>query len=205
MPAEPPETVRDLRRGQIIAAAKKIVADEGLEALTIATLESRLSFTRGVITYHFKNKDEIVETLLATAVAEIDEALRQSIAGLDFEGQVRAVLRAQTRGYLEHPDVVRILFSFWGRLSADPRARKLNSKLYAGYRAQAVGLIDAGQKAGVCGPADPQAIAVLLVGIVLGIVAQVHFATEPKEINAEAAIEEAAEMVIARLSRKKKK
>ena len=43
-------TVRDLRRTQILAEARSIVAQEGLAALTIGTLEKRLPFSRGVIT-----------------------------------------------------------------------------------------------------------------------------------------------------------
>src|SRR5205814_9753674 len=55
------DSLRDLRRAQIVAAAREIVAGDGLESLTIGALEKRLGFSRGVITYHFRDKDEIVE------------------------------------------------------------------------------------------------------------------------------------------------
>ena len=64
MAVSAPETVRDLRRAQIIAAARAIVCRDGLDALTIGALEQKLAFTRGVITYHFAGKDDIVRALL---------------------------------------------------------------------------------------------------------------------------------------------
>src|SRR5437773_5389573 len=100
-----PETVRDFRRAQVIAAARSLVAEEGLEALTIGALEERLAFSRGVITYHFRNKDEIVEAVLAHAVAEIEEALRAELRASESpEERVGAVLRSMVRGFLAHPE-----------------------------------------------------------------------------------------------------
>src|SRR5688572_18339107 len=132
MPEPAPRTVRDLRRGQIIAAARAVVAEGGLEALTIAALEERLGFTRGVITYHFRDKDEIVDAVLASAVAEIDAATLAEVgASQDFEAKVEAVIRTKVRGFLERVEATRILVAFWGRIHQDPRARNANAQLYA--------------------------------------------------------------------------
>src|ERR1700722_2409301 len=76
-----PDSVRDLRRGQILTAARRLVAEHGLEALTIGALEDRLAFTRGVITYHFANKDEIVRAVFASAIDEIDASVRREVEG----------------------------------------------------------------------------------------------------------------------------
>src|SRR5690242_10507234 len=100
-----PDTLRELRRGQIIAEARRLVADKGLEALTIGTLEARLSFTRGVITHHFKDKDDLVVAVLESAIDEIDRAmLANVVAGRSFEDKVRAVLAGQIRGWIDHED-----------------------------------------------------------------------------------------------------
>src|SRR5215813_330652 len=101
MPA--PETLRELRRGQIVAVARKIVADEGLEALTIGSLEARLAFSRGVITYHFQNKDDIVHAVLESAIEEINAGTAsQAAAGTTNEERLRGTLRTYIRGFIEH-------------------------------------------------------------------------------------------------------
>src|SRR5262249_17688114 len=169
MPA--PETLRELRRGQIVAVARKIVADEGLEALTIGSLEARLAFSRGVITYHFQNKDDIVHAVLESAIEEINAGTDAQLGGnLTAEERVRTTLKMYVRGFLEHVEATRILLSFWGRIGSDKRARKANATLYAAYRRGAAHLIEARRATGeVASDLNIDAMASLLVARVIGI------------------------------------
>ena len=190
MPKRERSGLRDLRRGQIVAVARALVAAEGLDALTFAALEERLDFTRGVITYHFRNKDEIVEAVLDSAVAEIDGSMRAELATAgSLRDRIRAVLHGQVAGWIDHPEAGKILFSSWGRLSADPRAAALNARLYRRYRAEAAAF-------------GGESIAALLVGTVLGIVTQHYF--DAGSIDVEAAVREAAELFANRLEGKRK-
>src|SRR6478736_1261347 len=135
-------SLRDLRRGQIIAAARSIVAADGLEALTIGALEKSLGYSRGVITYHFADKDEIVEAVLLGAVAEIDAHTTDEVrVAQTLEQKIGAVLRTKIAGFLESPDAARVLVAFWGRMASDDRARTLSAKLFAGYREQGAWLV----------------------------------------------------------------
>ena len=193
-----PDSVRDLRRGQILTAARKLVAEQGLEALTIGALEDRLSFTRGVITYHFASKDEIVRAVFASAIDEIDAAVRREVeGGSTLEDKVRAVLHGNVRGFVDSEVAGRVLLSFWGRLSADAQVRKLNAELYAKYRRRAAKLLRAARAEGLIGSVDPSVMGALLVALVLGIATQHYF--EPGAIDVDAAIEEATRTVMARL------
>jgi AcrR family transcriptional regulator len=201
MPA--PETLRELRRGQIVAVARKIVADEGLEALTIGSLEARLAFSRGVITYHFQNKDDIVHAVLESAIEEINAGTDAQLgANLSSDEKLRTILKMYVKGFLEHVEATRILLSFWGRIGSDKRARKANANLYAAYRKGAAQMIEAGKAAGEFMPeTSVDAVAAWLVGVVIGIAMQSYF--EKGAIDADAAIEEAAQAALARLRPKK--
>jgi AcrR family transcriptional regulator len=192
-------TVRDFRRGQIVAAARRLVAEQGLEALTFGALEDRLSFTRGVITYHFASKDEIVRAVFASAIEEIDAAVKAEVrASASIEDKLRAVLQANVRGFVDRAEAGRVLLSFWGRLSSDPEARRLNAELYTRYRTRSAKLLREAVAAGSIAKIDPKSVAALLVGIVLGIATQHYF--EPGSIDVNAAVEEAVETVLARLT-----
>jgi AcrR family transcriptional regulator len=201
MPA--PETLRELRRGQIVAVARKIVADEGLEALTIGSLEARLAFSRGVITYHFQNKDDIVHAVLESAIEEINAGTDAQLgANLTSEEKLRTILKMYVKGFLEHVEATRILLSFWGRISSDKRARKANANLYAAYRKGAAQMLEAGKAAGEFGAdISVDAVAAWLVGVVIGIAMQSYF--EKGAIDADAAIDEAAQSALSRLRPKK--
>jgi AcrR family transcriptional regulator len=193
------ETVRDLRRAQIIRAARRIVAEEGLEALTFASLEKRLTFTRGVVTYHFKDKGEIVDAVLASAIEDIDASVTAAISSADdIGGKVAAMLASNVRGFTQQKEAGRILFSFWSRLSADESARKLNAALHARYRDQSAKLLKKAQAAKVIrADVDPKGLATLLVGIVIGLTTQHYF--DESAIDLEAALAEATTAMLARL------
>jgi AcrR family transcriptional regulator len=195
-------SVRDFRRGQVITAARQIVAREGLEALTFATLETELGLSRGVITYHFANKDEVVAAVFESAIGEIDEGVRAGVEAVgSIEEKVRAVLAGNVRGFLARTDAVRVLLSFWGRLGVDREARALNASLYARYRARSAKLLAQARAEGRNAAVDDAAMSALFVGIVIGVVLQETFA--PGAIDVERAIDEATATVLARLGPKK--
>src|SRR5262249_3475617 len=175
MPA--PETLRELRRGQIVAVARKIVADEGLENLTIGSLEARLAFSRGVITYHFQNKEDIVHAVLESAIEEINAGIDAQVGAQPAaEEKLRTSLRRDGRGFLQHVEATRILLSFQGRISSDKRARKANASLYAAYRGGITQVLEAGKAAGdFAADAPVEAISASLVGVVIGIAMQSYF------------------------------
>ncbi len=187
--------LREMRRGEIVGAAREIVAGEGLEALTIAALEKRLGYSRGVISYHFRDKDEIVEAVLESALGEIDHATQAAVdKGETAIEKIEAVIRANVRGFLEHREAGLILLSFWGRLGSDPKARKANAQLYNVYRERTMSVLMSGSFEWL----DPLNAAAVIVGLVIGIAAQVYF--EPGSIDPEGAVNEGVRCVVARLS-----
>jgi len=193
-----PGSTRALRRGQIVEAARSLVAESGLDALTYSALEARVGLSRGVLTYHFRNKDEIVLAVLESAVTEIDRALLDAVRlHAPFPEQVRAVLQAVVHGYLDHPEAGHILMSFWSRVHTDRRVRARNAELYDNYRRMSRLLIETGQQAGVFADAPAEPLAALMVGIVIGIATQFYF--DPGAIDPDAVVDEATRAVLARL------
>lgn len=194
------ETVRELRRSQIIAAARGLVAEAGLSGLTIAKLEAQLGFTRGVITYHFTNKAEIVRAVLASAIAEIDEASRHAIApGAPADVELRAAVSATVRGFVEHREAGGILVSFWSRIASDDASAKANAALYSTYRQRAEQMVARGQSQGTFRTnASPSALGGLVVAIVTGITAQSYF--DPVDFDWRAAVDESVDALLAHLA-----
>lgn len=168
--------VRQLRRAQIISAARAVVARDGLDALTFKALEGELDFTRGVITYHFKNKDAIVSAVLESALDEIDTA---TLAAVQAEGapadQLAAAIRATIAGFIENIEAGKILLAFWARIHSDPSVRARNARLYATYRGRSSVLLQEGIDQGVFRPVDVPQTATLIVGVIIGVVTQEYF------------------------------
>ncbi len=163
--------VREARRSEIVAVARQLVVEEGLEGLTIGKLEKRLPYTRGVITHHFANRDDIVDAVLDSAVAEIDRATAaEAVRGMPLDDQVRAVLRTKVFGFLDHPEATDILLAFATRGPSDPRSQRIERLVFSRYRSEAGRLFRD----------HPQvdALAALLVGTVIGLVVQIRLGGE---------------------------
>jgi AcrR family transcriptional regulator len=196
-------SLRELRREQIIAVARSLVSKGGLETLTISKLEEQLDFSRGVITYHFKNKDDIVTAVLESALEEIIEgASAQAQKGVNIADKIHAILYAMIHGFLERAEAGQILISFWSRIPKDKNVTKMNAKLYAGYRKQVARVLGKARKDGELTISNKQisAISALIVGIVIGVAMQVYF--QPGAIDMDAIIDESARSISTRLGLK---
>ena len=187
-------TLRDLRREQILEVAGELVASSGLGALTIGALEKRLTFSRGVITYHFENKEEIVRTLFENAITTIDaHAWGEVEAAEGLEETIRGSSRAIVRGFVDNPVASIILMNFWGSLRADAEAARLNADLYRKYRAAARRI--AASAPNLPDSVDLDAFASVFVAMVIGIACQALF--DPDAIDIEAAVDQAAKALAA--------
>ena len=181
--------VRATRRAEIVAVARQLIVEGGLEGLTIGRLEKRLPYTRGVITHHFANRDDIVDAVLASAIAEIDRATaEEALRGMSRGEQIRAVLRAKVHGFLDHPEATQILMAFATRPAGDARAAEVEAQVFGRYRTEASGLFRHHP--------DVDAFAALLAGTVIGIVVQVRLGASG--LDPEACIDVAGQALVHR-------
>jgi AcrR family transcriptional regulator len=63
-----------IRREQIIDAVRRIIVQEGLDAVTIARIAEEADVSRGVVTYHFDHKEQILHDVLRAAMRDANEA-----------------------------------------------------------------------------------------------------------------------------------
>ncbi|MGE3147996.1 MAG: TetR/AcrR family transcriptional regulator [Pseudorhodoplanes sp.] len=87
--------VGSIRRKQIVAAVRQIIARDGLEAVTIANIATELGTSRGVVVYHFNNKEAILHEVLSSAKMDADASAlhveRGSSATIDYADLVSQV------------------------------------------------------------------------------------------------------------------
>lgn len=188
------ETVRGLRRAQIVAASRGLIAEQGLEALTFSALESQLAFTRGVITYHFQNKAEIVRAVLEDVVAEIDSSTYGSMTPRDdlYEA-VKGVMSGMIRGFARNREASAVLISYWSRT---PREPGVHSEILARYRRHSRLLVE--RAAGYVEPVQAEALASVMVSVVIGSVIQFYLSEGFATVDD--VVDEAVAMVFARIS-----
>jgi len=197
-----PETIRDFRRDQIIREARALVAEGGLKAMTYGRLEARLSFTRGVITHHFKNKDDIIQSVLRSALREIDNATITAVIGTEApEERVRRTLEMMVDGFLSHPESTRILIAYLSEVPHNAHATAFNAGLFARWRRWTAEILHDGMTRGVFCDHDVEAMAAVIVGQVIGAVFQNLL--QPEAIVVNRVVASGADAILAVLRRER--
>jgi AcrR family transcriptional regulator len=107
---DPPTPQQDRRpqltREHVVAEALTIIAEQGIQALTMRALAARLGVVPGALYHHVRNKQQLQDLLLDGVLAEVDVHLDPSLAWTEqlkvVAYRLRAVLEA-------HPGVAGIL------------------------------------------------------------------------------------------------
>ena len=95
--------IQNARRQQIVAAAIDTIAEVGFAQASLARIAERVGISKGVISYHFAGKDDLIRQV----VIEIVEAGRgyiipRVLAGSTGPGTLRAYIEANLTFMHEH-------------------------------------------------------------------------------------------------------
>lgn len=98
-------------RGEIGAAAARLYAKGGLDAVTMRDLAKVIGRSPMGLYRYFKTRDEIIAYLRADAFTRFSDALERAFAsGRDAFARARAVGRAYLDFALKNPDAYRLMF-----------------------------------------------------------------------------------------------
>jgi AcrR family transcriptional regulator len=129
---------RSRRRVELLLrAAAELLAEGGVDALTIRSLAARAGIPVATIYRYFANRDEIIAAYLDHELERIDNAVVEAVLGLErvtVRSLTQAVALAHMRHHQAHPEGVPVWFG--GRLNpavAD-RVRELDARLAASLR-----------------------------------------------------------------------
>src|SRR5689334_25208938 len=89
------------KRERLVAAATKVLHEQGVERTTLADIAQAADVPVGNVYYYFKTKDELV----AAAIDAHAEDIRTTLASLDRHRSPRARLKAFVRMVVEHRDL----------------------------------------------------------------------------------------------------
>lgn len=117
--------VRQARRAQIVDVAIGVVADVGLAAASTVAIARRAGVSRGVLTYHFRDRGDLVDAVVEQVYRVAREHLAPTVAAA---GSPDVALRAFVAGsiafYAQFPDHMAALseiFAAAGRTGPDGR------------------------------------------------------------------------------------
>ncbi len=138
-------SVAELRRGEIVDGAIRLIARAGYEATTMRGLAAELDVSTGTITHWFATKDHVLAATLEELAARFAARMAAELEGADgARAQLVAIGDASVPDTQERADEQRV----WGELAAraarTPELAGLHGRLYAGWRRQMERAVDAG-------------------------------------------------------------
>lgn len=171
------EAQREDLRARIVEAARDIVSEKGLDGLSMRALAIRIEHSPGTIYHHFRDKQELLDSVLAEGYKRLEQSMAAAIEEAGPEASPLERFAAQGRGYarfaLEHTGYFRAMFEVPGvaNLEACPEAPGAGERVpEASSREHAVELLRTASDAGeVDVGGDPERAAVVGWALIHGL------------------------------------
>lgn len=108
------ERDREQLRQAIVEAARDIVSEQGLDALSMRALAERIEYSPATIYLYFRDKDELIRTVVHEGFARLNAAMQEELlacgGGATATAQYAATGRAYARFALENTGYFRVMF-----------------------------------------------------------------------------------------------
>lgn len=115
---------RRKRQQEAVVGLWEVIAERGMEAVSVRSVIAQTAWSRGLIDRHFRNFAELIQIGLRTFCEEGDRRAAQARAGLGGEDALRATLLEFVPLDERRRKVGRIWFGFLSRAINDPELGK---------------------------------------------------------------------------------
>lgn len=161
-----------------MACAVEALCDVGFAGTSIAEIARRAGVSKGVVTYHFASKDELLEQVVADLYARGGEAIEEATAaGSTALEAVRGYLQANLAFVASCPQHVRAVMEIAANLRRDDGVLAFAPAGSDPVREHLERLLRSGQDGGELAVFDPAAVALIVRAAVDAAAAQL--ATDP--------------------------
>ncbi|MBE7519478.1 MAG: TetR family transcriptional regulator C-terminal domain-containing protein [Thermoflexaceae bacterium] len=183
-----------IRRRQITDATIAVMARNGWNETSIDEITREAGVSRGLVSYHFRDKSELLSGVLARCQESFDEAVARGVAeGQDVLERLRIIIRVAIELVKTDPVNYEVFLHFTASARSDPELGDQIRKLWAGYRAATASAIRYGQLKGLIRPdIDPDATAAMEISTLIGLALQ--WLLDPDAYPLEEAARETEEM-----------
>src|ERR1700742_973837 len=186
MPDQPParRTQRERREGterKVLAAATALIAQHGSRALTLAAVGETAGYSRGIVSHHFGSRENLLRAVMRDA-----QTFTLPRAGGSAADWLAGTVRAYLENVTSRRPAAGAFLQMWGEaIAADPVLMPLYAETDASFRRLLADKVRDGiRDCSVRADADPEAMAVCLVGLLRGIALQLISTPPPPRIHA---------------------
>jgi AcrR family transcriptional regulator len=170
----------DQRRAQIADAVCELIAERGLDAVTVARTASRAGMSVGLVQHYFRSKDD----MLLHAFERVSAAVAARVSGIVGEGtrHERSIAEMLLAALAEHLPLdgprraeFRVTRVFAGRALDNPALAEVDARTAAALHAEIARAVGNGMECGEVEPdVDADTAAARIAAVAEGLATQVH-------------------------------
>lgn len=159
---------------RILDAAAALVVERGIEGTSLAEIGRRAGYSHGLVHHRFGSKDALVERLTDEAVHLFTDASMRNIGDATGARAVRIVAETYLDLVQGPHDIARVHLLVWSEaIAAGSGKRPYRARWDRIFRRSLAALVAAGVAEGTVRPeVDPDAAAVVIVGLLRGVALQ---------------------------------
>lgn len=191
-----PSFIEEARRRQIVEAAITAIAETGYINASLAEIAKHADISKGVISYHFDGKDELIDETVSTIWSNLSDYLQEHLKdGATHHERLRIYVESSFK-YMQANRVQFVaLVDLWGSFSSFEHKKEYNRRAYEPCRRTLTGILENGQTAGEFRRFPARTFASTIQAIIDGMMLQWVF--DADSVN----LDEASDEIIAMIDR----
>src|SRR5712691_10282356 len=133
--------IGSIRRQQIVEAAGAVIAEQGLQHLSLSEIEKKVGMSRGQLTYYFKTKEAILLAvfdrlleLMCQEHGEADGRGKPACVFDNWEDFVQRLMQPILQAAPHHPEFQCLQYTFLSQISHRADFRRRLARLYEEWR-----------------------------------------------------------------------
>lgn len=158
-----------MRRAQMTAAVRRVVAEVGMEGATIKRIADQARVSPGLVNHYFGSKEEALTATMTELARDFDRQMRKisrsNVGPLQKLMGLVDISVPDSAGKLE---MWTVWLEFWSQAMRKPLLRQLHRDMYDIYRRSVSAVIQQGIEEGLFGQVDPEEVADTLIAITDG-------------------------------------
>ena len=188
-----PSFIEEARRRQIVETAIRTIASRGYSQASLAEIARQAGISKGVISYHFEGKDELVEEILSRLLREPTEFIKKRVDASDRAlDRLRAYVTANFEFMKTHRDNYVALVDLW-ESRASESGNRVSIDAYGPSRAYLSRILETGHDGGEFRKLDHITVASVIQAAIDGVMLQWVF--DEKAVDLDACRDQILEMV----------
>ena len=176
--ARPPTFTQRKRRDQLVDCAIDALAELGFPGTSVAEVARRAGVSKGVVTYHFAAKDDLMFAAVAEIFDSVKEFLETRLRGTSPERFVADYINAWVAYYRTRTRYVLAIREIWGNFRDDNGHQHFGPQAVAGELGVVQQVLEYGQANDSLGKFDARVMAVTIKASLDALLNQ--FATDPQ-------------------------